>query len=253
MRISVASEVVLALDDVVSGYTPGVDVIRGATLQARAGAITVIIGANGAGKSTLLRTVFGFLKPRAGTIRCTAPAGDEKDLAGLEPHEIKALGIGYIPQQINIFPSLLVEENLRMGAWTLRGERATMRDRLAQVYATFPILGERKRARASTLSGGQARMLSVAREMMTQPHLILVDEPTAGLAPSIVPAVYAVLTQARTAGDAAIVLVDQNIEGAIGIADYVYLLDLGRIRAHGPAAEFTPERTRDLIRECLRG
>ena len=253
MRISVASEVALALDDVVSGYTSGVDVIRGATLQARAGAITVIIGPNGAGKSTLLRTVFGFLKPRAGTIHCTPLDAQERSLAGLEPHEIKAFGIGYIPQQINIFPSLSVEENLRMGAWTLRRERAITLERLARVYATFPVLGEKKNGRASSLSGGQARMLSVAREMMSQPHLILVDEPTAGLAPSIVPHVYSILTQARSAHNAAIVLVDQNVEGAIGIADYVYLLDLGRVRAHGPATEFTRERTRDLIRECLRG
>ena len=253
MRTSAASEIALALDGVVSGYTSGIDVIRGATLYARAGEITVIIGPNGAGKSTLLKTVFGFLRPRAGTIRCTAPAGAEFDLATLEPHDVKAAGIGYIPQQINIFPSLQVEENLRMGAWTLRREPQTMRERLAQVYAAFPVLGEKRSARASSLSGGQARMLSVAREMMTRPHLFLVDEPTAGLAPAIVPAVYAILTQARSMSDAAIVLVDQNIEGAIAIADYVYLLDLGRVRAHGPAAEFTLERTRELIRECLRG
>jgi ABC-type branched-subunit amino acid transport system ATPase component len=238
----------LVVSDVVSGYTPGVDVIRGATLHARPGAITAIIGPNGAGKSTLLKTIFGFLPPRAGTI----VLGDT-DLADMAPHEIKELGIGYIPQQINIFPSLSVEENLKMGAWTLRRERALLSERLAQVYQTFPILSEKKSARASALSGGQARMLSVAREMMTQPHVILVDEPTAGLAPAIVPQVYAVLTQARGATNAAILLVDQNIEGALGIADHIYLLDLGRVRAHGPVAEFSLERTRELIRECLRG
>ncbi|MBV8600614.1 MAG: ABC transporter ATP-binding protein [Candidatus Eremiobacteraeota bacterium] len=247
MPISAGSEA-LRLDGVVSGYEPGVDVVRGASLRALAGAITIVIGPNGAGKSTLLRTIFGFLAPRAGTIT----SGDF-ELGGLPPHRIKALGIGYIPQQINIFPSLSVEENLKMGAWTLRGRRATIAERLDAVYDIFPALAEKRNHRSSSLSGGQARMLSVAREMMTQPQIILVDEPTAGLAPSVVPQVYAILTQARTATNAAILLVDQNVEGALEIADYVYVLDLGRVRADGPIAEFSLERTRELIRASLRG
>ncbi|MGH7683830.1 MAG: ABC transporter ATP-binding protein, partial [Vulcanimicrobiaceae bacterium] len=174
-------------------------------------------------------------------------------LTGLPPHRRKRLGVGYIPQEINIFPSLSVEENLKMGAWMLRRQRGLVAERLAEVYAMFPVLDERKSARASSLSGGQARMLSVAREMMTRPRLMLVDEPTAGLAPAIVPQVYAVLTEARKRTNAAILLVDQNIEGALSIADDVYLLDLGRVRAQGPAKDFTLERTRELIKECLRG
>lgn len=222
--------------------------MRGATLHARAGAISVVIGPNGAGKSTLLKTIFGFLQLTAGRIVL-----DGTDLAGLPPYRRKRLGVGYIPQEINIFPSLSVEENLKMGAWTLRRRRGLVAERLAEVYAIFPILAERSNARASSLSGGQARMLSVAREMMNRPRLMLVDEPTAGLAPAIVPQVYAVLTEARKLTNAAIVLVDQNIEGALGIADDVYLLDLGRVRAQGPVREFTLERTRELIKECLRG
>jgi ABC-type branched-subunit amino acid transport system ATPase component len=238
----------LSVRELISGYTPGVDVVRGATLRARAGAISAVIGPNGAGKSTLLKTIFGFLQPTAGSIVL-----DGTDLAGLPPHRRKRLGVGYIPQEINIFPSLSVEENLKMGAWTLRRQRRLVSERLAEVYAIFPVLAERKNARASSLSGGQARMLSVAREMMNRPRLMLVDEPTAGLAPAIVPQVYAVLIQARKLTNAAIVLVDQNIEGALGIADEVYLLDLGRVRAQGPVKEFTLERTRELIKECLRG
>lgn len=238
----------LLVSEVYSGYTPGVDVVRGATLRARAGAISAIIGPNGAGKSTLLKTIFGFLPPRAGAMKLA-----DVDLCGLPPHRIKMLGVGYIPQEINIFPSLSVEENLKMGAWTLRRDGAAVGERLTEVYTVFPPLREKKNARASSLSGGQARMLSVAREMMAKPRLILVDEPTAGLAPSIVPQVYAILTQARSATNAAIVLVDQNIEGALGIADDVYLLDLGRVRAQGPVSEFTLERTRELIKDCLRG
>jgi branched-chain amino acid transport system ATP-binding protein len=244
MHTSVASEAGLALRDVVAGYTPGIDVIRGVTI----GAITVIIGPNGAGKSTLLKTIFGFLEPRSGTI-----VFGESPLGGLPPHRIKALGVGYIPQQINVFPSLSVEENLKMGAWTLRRDRATVAERLESVYATFPALAEKRQTRASALSGGQGRMLSVAREMMTRSRFILVDEPTAGLAPAIVPQVYSVLVQAKAASNAAILLVDQNIEGALGIADEVYLLDLGRVRASGRVVEFPLERTRELIKECLRG
>jgi ABC-type branched-subunit amino acid transport system ATPase component len=238
----------LSVSEVVSGYTPGIDVVRGATLRARAGVISAVIGPNGAGKSTLLKTIFGFLQPTAGSIVL-----DGIDLTGLPPHRRKRLGMGYIPQEINIFPSLSVEENLKMGAWTLRRQHALVAERLAEAYAMFPALARKQNARASSLSGGQARMLSVAREMMNRPRLMLVDEPTAGLAPAIVPQIYAVLTEARKLTNAAIVLVDQNIEGALGVADEVYLLALGRVRAHGPAAEFPLERTRELIKECLRG
>ena len=234
--------------DVVSGYTPGVDVVRGATLHAQSGRISAVIGPNGAGKSTLLKTIFGFLETRAGSVRI-----NERDLGGLAPHRRKRLGVGYIPQEINVFPSLSVEENLKMGAWTLRHDRKLIADRLAETYTIFPPLASKRHARASSLSGGQARMLSVARELINRPSVMLVDEPTAGLAPAVVPQVYAVLTQARDLTGAAIVLVDQNIEGALGIADDVYLLDLGRVRAQGPVSDFTLQRTRELIKECLRG
>lgn len=238
----------LVVHEVVSGYTPGIDVVRGASLQASAGKISVVIGPNGAGKSTLLKTIFGFLDVRAGDVRL-----NDVDLAHLAPHRRKRLGIGYIPQDINIFPSLSVEDNLKMGAWTLRRRRSLVAERLAEIYELFPALAAKKSSRASSLSGGQARMLSVARELMNKPTLLLVDEPTAGLAPAIVPQVYLTLQQARSTSGAAIVLVDQNIQGALGIADEVYLLDLGRVRSQGPASDFTLERTRELIRECLRG
>jgi len=238
----------LTVTDVVSGYSPGIDVVRGASLRAQAGRISVVIGPNGAGKSTLLKTIFGFLEVRSGSVEL-----EGIDLAPMPPHRRKRLGVGYIPQEINIFPSLSVEENLKMGAWTLRQDRSAVTARLADMYELFPVLAGKKRARASSLSGGQARMLSVARELMNKPALMLVDEPTAGLAPAVVPQVYAILRQAQQLTNAAVVLVDQNIEGALGVADDVYLLDLGRVRAHGPVRDFTLERTRNLIRECLRG
>jgi len=238
----------LSVTDLVAGYVPGVDVVRGTTLHARSGAVSAIVGPNGAGKSTLLKTIFGFLQPTAGSVTL-----DGADIARLPPYRRKRLGIGYIPQELNVFPSLSVEENLKIGGWTLRRRPQALAERLQEIYAAFPALEEKKHRPASTLSGGQARMLSVAREMLTKPRVMLVDEPTAGLAPAIVPQVYEILRQARAATNAAILLVDQNIGGALGIADDVYLLDLGRVRAAGPVDEFSLERTRELIKECLRG
>jgi ABC-type branched-subunit amino acid transport system ATPase component len=210
--------------------------------------VTLVIGPNGAGKSTLLRAIFGFLKPQRGSIRFR---GERID--GRPPFRIKQLGIGYVPQEINIFPQLTVEENLRMGGWTLRRDRALLGRRLAKVYAVFPALADRRSKGAGELSGGQGRMLSVAREMMTEPPLLLVDEPTAGLAPNLADQVYEVLETARRTTGATILLVDQNIEDAIGHADEVYMVNLGRIKAAGPASAFGAERVRTLIQECLLG
>jgi ABC-type branched-subunit amino acid transport system ATPase component len=237
----------LAIDDLHAGYTSGVDILQGLSLTVERGSVTVVIGPNGAGKSTLLRTIFGLLKPQRGRVDF---AGQE--IGGREPAAVKALGIGYVPQEINVFPLLTVEENLRMGGWILRHDRARLIGALDRVYAAFPVLAERRHETAGALSGGQGRMLSVAREMMTGPALMLVDEPTAGLAPALVAQVYDLLHAARQGGST-ILLVDQNIEDAVRQADYVYLVDLGRVRAHGPAREFPLERVSALIREALLG
>jgi ABC-type branched-subunit amino acid transport system ATPase component len=237
----------LAIDDLHAGYASGVDILQGLSLAVERGSVTVVIGPNGAGKSTLLRTIFGLLKPQRGRIDF---AGQE--IGGREPAAVKALGIGYVPQEINVFPLLTVEENLRMGGWILRHDRARLMGALDRVYAAFPVLAERRHEAAGALSGGQGRMLSVAREMMTAPALMLVDEPTAGLAPALVAQVYDLLHAARQGGST-ILLVDQNIEDAVRQADYVYLVDLGRVRAHGPAREFPLERVSALIREALLG
>ena len=238
----------LAIENVRAGYQSDVDILQGVSLSAAAGSLTLVIGPNGAGKSTLLKTIFGFLKAQNGTIRLR-----EHRIEKLEPHEVKALGIGYVPQEISIFPLLTVEENLRMGGWTLRREPARLKTQLAKIYEVFPVLADRRRSPAGDLSGGQGRMLSVAREMVAEPKLLLVDEPTAGLAPALVERVYELLQVAQRALEATILLVDQNLEDALAQADYVYLMNLGAVKAHGPAATFTPERVRDLFRECLLG
>ena len=243
-----SEEALLAIADIEAGYQSGIDILQGLSLGAAENAVTLVIGPNGAGKSTLLRTIFGFLKPHSGSIRFRG-----RPIQGLEPAAIKALGIGYVPQEINTFPLLTVEENLRMGAWVFRRDGARLRRQIERVYESFPVLAERRRRPAGDLSGGQGRMLSVARELMVEPALLLVDEPTAGLAPNLVEQVYELLIKARSEMGAAILLVDQNIEDATPYADYLYLVDLGRIKAEGAAREFSSERIRSLIRECLLG
>ena len=238
----------LAVQDVHAGYLPGVDTLRGLSLNARPNEITLVIGPNGAGKSTLLRTVFAFLPPNQGTIRFR-----DKPTGGLRPSDLKLSGISYVTQDINSFPNLTVEENLRMGAWVFRRDKERIRRQLERAYATFPALAEKRRARAAELSGGQGRMLSVAREMMTEPQLLLVDEPTAGLAPNLVQQVYDILIATKKTRGIAILLVEQNVEQALPLADHLYLLNLGRVKAEGPGREFDNTRVRALIQECLLG
>ncbi len=242
------SEPLLTVENLHAGYTSGIDVLQGLSLTVARGSLTLIIGPNGAGKSTLLKVLFGFLKPHRGRVRFAGAPID-----GLEPYAVKALGIGYVPQEINVFPLLTVEENLRMGGYVFRRDKARLHAQLAKLYATFPVLAGRRREPAGGLSGGQARMLSVAREMMAAPALMLVDEPTAGLAPALVDQVYELLQTARRSIGATILLVDQNVGDAVRQADYVYMLDLGRIHAQGPARDFSPGRVSALFKEALLG
>jgi branched-chain amino acid transport system ATP-binding protein len=242
------SGTLLTVSDVHAGYLPGVDILRGLSIEARANAITLVIGPNGAGKSTLLRTVFAFLAPNQGGITFNG-----RSTAGLRPSDLKIAGISYVTQDINSFPALTVEENLLMGAWVFRRDRERLRRQLERAYETFPALAAKRHARAGELSGGQGRMLSVGREMMTEPQLLLVDEPTVGLAPNLVEQVYDILLAAKRVSGVAILLVEQNIEQALPLADHLYLLNLGQVKAEGPGGEFDNTRVRTLIQECLLG
>ena len=231
-----------------AGYLPGVEILAGVSLTAAENAVTLVIGPNGAGKSTLLRTIFGLLQPSGGRV-----VFGGADVTGAGPSRLKAAAVSYITQEINSFPQLTVAENLMMGAWTFRRDGKRVARQLDQVYALFPVLRDKRAARAGSLSGGQGRMLSVARELMTAPRLLLVDEPTVGLAPNLVPQVYATLGAARSATGAAILLVEQNVEQALPIADHLYLLNLGQVKAEGPGRNFDYARVRALVQECLLG
>ena len=238
----------LAVDDIHAAYQSGVDILQGMSLAVPAGGFVLVIGPNGAGKSTLLKTVFGLLAPHRGSISL-----DGRAIGGLAPHEIKRLGLSYVPQELNTFPHLTVEENLRVGGWTIRNDAARLRTQIARVYEIFPVLAERRRDKAGGLSGGQGRMLSVAREMITEPRLMLVDEPTVGLAPNLAEQVYELLQTARRAISTTILLVDQNVSDALRQAEEVVMMNLGKVKAAGPVAEFGEARVRELVQECLLG
>ena len=236
----------LELERVTAGYVDGIDILAGVDLRVEPGTITGVIGPNGAGKSTLLKTIFGFLHPHRGRI-----VFDGHDIGGHAPHALKRLGLSYVPQGSNIFPQLTVEENLELGAWVFRHDRARVGALLERAYDAFPRLRVRRRLRATGLSGGESKMLSVAKELVTDPRLMLVDEPSAGLAPALSHHLYEELLAARARG-VTILLVDQNIAKCVEVSDHLYLLEVGRVRHQGPRAVFA-DHLRDLIRDSLLG
>jgi ABC-type branched-subunit amino acid transport system ATPase component len=240
--------VLLSVDDVFAAYQPGVDILQGLSLAVPKGGFVLIIGPNGAGKSTLLKTVFGLLGAHRGSVTFEGQL-----ITNLASHEVKRLGISYVPQELNTFPYLTVEENLKIGGWTIRSQTALLKERIAKIYGLFPVLAERRRSQAGSLSGGQGRMLSVAREMITEPRLMLVDEPTVGLAPNLAEQVYELLQTARQAIATTVLLVDQNVSDALRHAEDVVMMNLGKVKASGPVAEFGEARVRVLIQECLLG
>ena len=176
---------------------------------------------------------------------------DGREIQRFSPHTIKRLGISYAPQGTNIFPHLTVQENLQLGAWVFRRQGRRVAGLVERAYTAFPRLREKRRRRATALSGGEAKMLSVAKEQVTDPTLLLVDEPSAGLAPLLTQQVYAQLQQARAQG-VTILLVDQNIRKAVEVSDYLYMFEMGQVRHEGQRQVFT-DQLRTLIRDALLG
>ena len=234
----------LKVERIVSGYTKEVPILKGVDLVAREGLVTVIIGPNGAGKSTLLRTVYGYLHPSAGEITHFG-----KSIKGLEPDAMLHQGIAYLLQGHSVFPRMTVEENLELGGWIFKRDRARLRQAFDQVYTRFPRLKERRRLNAGALSGGEQRMLEIARLTMTGPRTLLLDEPSVGLMPKLVDSIYEEIMKLKEA-QFTILVVDQNVKKSIEIADYVYVLNLGENSHHGPHHDFEA-RLEDIIREWL--
>ena len=224
----------LAVNDLYVGYYRDLNILQGVAMQAEGGKITTVLGANGVGKSTLLKAIYGFLRPNQGQIHL-----DDEDIVNVPTHERINMGISYIPQQPGVFRFMSVEENLELGAWTFKNDKTRIKRKLEENYDRFPDLAPRRRSNAGELSGGMQRMVEIGRTLMTDPKLILVDEPTAGLAKLLSEEVYQMLVDLRDRDGLTILLVDQEIRSALKIADYVYVLELGRNKFQGPAEEFT--------------
>ena len=218
----------LAVDAITAGYRPDLPIITGVSVAVAPGELVTIIGPNGAGKSTLIKAVAGLLTITAGKV---VMAG--ADRTNLAPDRMADAGIAYVPQTENIFASLTVDENLRVGAHVL--PRRTARERIAEAYASFPALRDYRGQRAAVLSGGQRQMLAVARALLTGPRLVMLDEPSAGLAPRMVSEVFDRLAALAKTG-VAILMVEQNAKAAMAISDRTYVLAEGRNRLDGTSA-----------------
>lgn len=224
----------LEVHDLYVGYYKDLNILQGIDIKAETGKITAVLGANGVGKSTLLKAIYGFLKPNAGEINM-----DGHRVDGTPTYKLIDLGISYIPQHTGIFRWMSVEENIQLGGWTFRRDKQRLKRKIGENYERFPLLKEKRKQPAGELSGGQQRMVELSRTMMTDPTLILVDEPTAGLAKLLSQEVYQMLVDLRDRDGLTIMLVDQEIRQALKIADYVYVLSLGRNKFDGPVEEFT--------------
>ena len=220
---------VLRLEGVRAAYGP-VEALRGIDLEVRAGELVCLLGANGAGKSSTLRAISGLVRPTAGRI-----VFEERPITGAEPAAVLAAGIAHCPEGRRVFPYLSVEENLAMGAYVRRDREAIAQD-LERVCAHFPILGERRRQAAGTLSGGEQQMLAIGRALMARPRLILFDEPSLGLAPTVVETTFAIIADIRRQGTT-VLMVEQNAYLALQMADRGYVMETGRIVLAGAARE----------------
>ena len=216
----------LNVEDLVAGYVRGLPVVHGVSVEVGRREIVTLIGPNGAGKSTLLKAVAGLIATEGGRVRL-----DGRDVTGLRAHEAVSAGIGYVPQTGNVFTTLTVHENLKVGAHVIRG---SLNERLERAYALFAPLAARRALSARTLSGGERQMLAIARALMTDPTLLMLDEPTAGLAPLVVEDVFRQLRRLAETG-IAVLMVEQNAKTALRVSDRGYVLTEGRSRFSGPA------------------
>jgi branched-chain amino acid transport system ATP-binding protein len=230
--VSESAAACLVAQRVVAGYLPDIDILRGVSVEAWRGEVRCVLGPNGTGKSTLLKVLFGFLPLRGGAISL-----DGHPLHAVAPHEMGRHRVVYLPQRPSIFPYLTVEVNLRLGAWHYRGERGRIDELIEQAWSRFPVLRERRAQPAGTLSGGQQRQLEIARSLMHDPVLFLIDEPTAGVEPRIAALIYALIKRLASDGKA-VLLVDQNIKRALEIADYVYVMRTGTVLSDGSREAF---------------
>ena len=227
----------------VEAFYGKIKALHGVSLEVPHGKLVCILGANGAGKTTILKTVSGILKPETGTIHF-----DQQRIDGMDPEDIVGLGVGHVPENRHIFPELTVYENLIMGGFLIN-DKAILEERLESAYHRFPVLQDRSRQLAGTLSGGEQQMLAISRALMLQPKLLLLDEPSLGLSPLLVQEIFDTIKELHRSG-VTILLVEQNINQALRIADYGYVLTSGKIFLSGTYEEL---RREEKVREMYLG
>jgi branched-chain amino acid transport system ATP-binding protein len=232
----------LSLENLHAGYGP-IEALRGLDLVVAPGELVCLIGANGAGKTSTLRAVSGLLAPASGRI-----VFDGREIQGAEPAAILRAGIAHCPEGRRVFPYLTVEENLAMGAY-VRRDRSAIADDLERACQHFPILAERRRQMAGTLSGGEQQMLAIARALMARPRLVLFDEPSLGLAPTVVELTFSIIADIRRRGTT-VLMVEQNAYAALRMADRAYVLETGRIVLEGAARDLLHD---DHVRRAYLG
>jgi branched-chain amino acid transport system ATP-binding protein len=227
------AEPLLACENLVAGYTRDINILRDLSAKAWAGRISCVVGPNGTGKSTLLKALFGFLKPSSGRV-----ALDGEDITGQPPFKMLGAGLAYLPQRPSLFPYLTVESNLKLGLWHARPRKAVLTEKLERAYERFPVVREKRSQPAGELSGGQQRQVEIARSLMTDPSVYLIDEPTAGVDPQTSEIIYEIVRDlARDLGKA-VLLVDQDIRAALAITDYVYVVKNGAVFSEGAREDF---------------
>lgn len=231
----------LELREIHGGYG-GVDILTGVNLRVDAGEIVIVIGPNGAGKSTAMKSIFGLVNVRQGKIEF-----EGRDISRLRTEQIIRHGISFVPQTEHIFPTLSVDENLEMGAFIRSDDYSAQMER---VYELFPMLRQRRRQTAGTLSGGQQQMVAMGRALMVEPRLLLLDEPTAGLSPAVIDEIFEVIQQINKLG-VSVLMVEQNAKKGLGIADRGYVLTMGRNRHEDTAANIL--NNREIVEMFLGG
>ncbi len=227
-------------------YHGDINVLNGLSLAAGEGEITGIIGSNGAGKSTVLKTLYGFLHPSKGDVILRGERVNR-----LPPYEFVGRGVAYVPQNRSLFDDLSVEDNLRLGCWAFRKDKHRVAEAIERAFNHFPILKEKRKDPAGSMSGGQQRFLELGRALALQPSILLLDEPTAMIAPRLSREIYEFIKSLPGAG-ISVILVDQNVRQCVAVSDYMYVLELGRVRGEGDRASFGDDRQlRDMIAEWL--
>ena len=223
----------LEVKNLYAGYYKDLNIIQDLSIRARSNQITAVLGANGVGKSTALKAVFGFLRPNRGDVLL-----EGESLLDVPAYKRILKGLAYIPQQPGVFKDMSVQENLELGGWTFRGDKKQVRDKIEQNYERFPLLRDKRKQITGELSGGQQRMVEIGRTLMSEPKILLVDEPTSGLSKMLAEEVYEMLVDLRDKEGLTILIVDQEIRQALKISDYVYVLELGKNKFEGAPSDF---------------